>query len=98
MDPGFGFAQSEEDGGSSGLGASAEGSAGDHFQDVRKVAVLRGRSFGMDAESRRRDSTADGFLDFEPSAGIEAMQGRQERLGRSPGVEQSADGHVAANS
>jgi hypothetical protein len=51
----------------------------------------------MHAEFRRRDSTARGFLDLEARAGIQAVESVDERVGGSPGVQQSADGHVAAD-
>lgn len=48
-------------------------------------------------ELRGRNAAAHGFLDLEPRAGIEAMQGLEKRFGRSAGVQQSADSHVAAD-
>ena len=97
MDAGFGFAQPEENGGSGGLRAGAEGRAGDHLEDVREVAMLCWLVADMHAKFRCGDAAADGFLDLEPRAGIEAMQSCEERIGGSPGVEQSADSHVAAD-
>ena len=51
----------------------------------------------MYAELRRRNAAAHGFLDLEPCTGIEAMQGLEKRIGRSAGVQQSADSHVATD-
>jgi len=97
VDPGFGLAQPEKDGGSCGLGASGDGGAIDHLQDMFQMAVFGGSGVRMHAKFRRGDSAAGGLLDLVARAGFQAVKSVEERVGGSPGVEQSTDSHVAAD-
>src|SRR5581483_1017621 len=81
------------------LSARRERRALDHFEDVRQMAVFgRCGRIRAHAEFGRGHAAANGFRDFKLGAGFQAAQGLDQGLRRSPGVQQSADGHVAADS
>ena len=83
VDAGFGFAQPEENGGG-GLRAGAEGRAGDHRRGCARGGDALRLVADMDAKFRCGDAAADGFLDLEPRAGIEAMQAHRSASEGAP--------------
>jgi hypothetical protein len=64
---------------------------------VLEMAVGAGVATRVDAKLRRRDATTRGPFDFESRARIQPAERIEHGFGRSPGVEQRADGHIAAD-
>ena len=79
-----------------GFGCGGELAGVDDFFDVWEVAVFLLLS-EIDAEFRGGHAFAFGFEEAEGGVELEAFEGGFERVPIGPGVEESADSHVAAD-